>query len=262
MITKISGRLFLKNYHKLFLLILISIFFFSCVSPQTRIISLFNKAKTLKAGGRIKESIAYFKTIIEEADKEEISPFLKKYYKALSYLEIGEDEKALNEIEKISPPAVGFREEFLLLKSIYFLKKGFYEISKELSENLLKTKKNNLKFSAAEIYSQSLIFLLRGEELTEKEYLSGIKSIEKLTNKDFSSPLLHYYLFSLYLNSKEREKALTEAILSLEFGIGEIYKRDILYSIKFILKGMDKKLAEKYEKILRRYYGTGNRVER
>ncbi len=262
MIKRISGRLYLKNYHKLFLLILFSIFFFSCVSPQTRINSLFNKAKALKTGGYTKESIAYFKTVIEEADKEELSPFLKKYYKALSYLEIGEDEKAINEIEKVSYPPVLFREEFLLLKSIYFLKKGYYEISKELSANLLKTKKYNLKISAAEIYSQSLILLFREKRINEKKYISGIKIIEKLTNKDFSSPLLHYYLFSLYLNSKRREKALTEAILSLEFGIGEIYKRDILYSIKFILKSMDKKLAEKYEKILRRYYATDNRVER
>ncbi len=248
----------MKNYLKLLFIASFSLLLSFCVSSHIKIKELYYKAKNYQRAGDTKNAIACYKTIINSAEKEELSPFLKVYYKAISYLEIGEEEKALKEIETISRFSPKYREEFLLLKSIYFQKSGFYEISKNISENLFNSKKREIKLSAAEIFSDSLISLLKTGIIDKKEYFSNIKKITKLLKKDFSSPLIHYYLFSLYLNGEEYKNALREAIISLDFGMNGELKRDLLFSIKFILKKLPPEDKQKYTKLLRRYDATNN----
>ncbi len=259
MIKKRSGSFYLKNFHKHIILILLFLTSVACVSQKVKIETIYSKAENLYKTGHVEKAISYYKSVISKAEKsKDLSPFLRSYYKILSYYRIGEIDKALKETEDIPFPSSFYTDNYLLLKAIYFNELGLNLISKEISENLLYTKNDDILEEAILLFSKNIIKLHNSKNLIEKEFLSSIKKIKGVLKKHFTSPIIHYSLFSLYLNNKNYKEALDEAVLSLELGIKGTLKRDLLFSIKYISSKLDESILKNYERILRRYNVTND----
>ncbi len=260
MIKKRSGSIYLKNFHKLIILIFLFLTITTCVSQKVKIETIYSKAENLYKTGHMEKAISYYKSVISKVEKsKDLSPFLRSYYKILSYYRIGEIDKALKEIEEIPFPSSFYTDNYLLLKAIYFNELGLNLISKEISENLLYTKNDDILEETILLFSKNIIKLYNSKNLTEKEFLSSIKKIKGVLKKHFTSPIIHYSLFSLYLNNKNYyREALDEAVLSLELGIKGTLKRDLLFSIKYISSKLDESILKNYERILRRYNVTND----
>ncbi len=254
MIKKKSGSFYLKNFHKFIIPIFLFLTIVACVSQKSKIETIYSKAENLYKAGHTKEAVSYYKSVIKKVENsKDLSPFLNSYYKTISYFRIGEREKAIKVIEKLQLPSSVYIDNYLLLKAIYFNELGLNLISKEISENLLYTKNDDILEEAVILFSKNIIKLHNSKNLTEKEFLSSIKKIRGVLKKHFTSPIIHYSLFSLYLNNRNYKEALDEAVLSLELGINGILKKDLLFSIKYISSKLDESVLKNYERILRRY---------